>query len=691
MRARDPGTSEQVLVLAPTGRDSAAACSLLEQAGQACKSCSGMDELCCELDIGAGGAVIAEEAFFRSDPACLFEWVDNQPPWSDFPFVILTTHRDAPRARQHTVELISKLRNVTLQERPIQTVTLVSAVDAALRARLRQYEAAKYLAEREQAASRLEELIRERTRQLQEANIRLIGAQESLTMALEAAQMRTWNVDLIERASESSPDGTSSGDAAWLLSRWSAAIGEALPSGDRGEFGRAFEQALATGKFHVEIRLAGGEDETRWVVAEGRLYRDQQNRPIRLAGTIRDVTERRQIEESLRQTQKLEVIGQLTGGGAHDFNNLLTAVLGNVELASLRTRDEKLLSILRSAAGAAERGAKLTSQLLAFARKQHLAPRVVSLNELVSSMGDLLHQTLGATIRIETVLEKDVWPVLTDPTQLELVILNLAINSRDAMPHGGRLTVATKNIGASDRRRPVGLPDADYVALAVSDTGSGMTHEVAVKAFEPFFTTKAIGQGTGLGLSQVLGFARQSGGDVRIESRVGQGTTITILLPRSRESLSRPVDENRAVSHDGNAATILVVDDDPAVRHLTVQALETMNYRVIEAENGRVGLDMFRQNGRIYLALIDLVMPVMNGRQLATQIRAADPQRPILFMTGYDDLSGSDDPFAEEMVIKKPFKLVELAAAVEQTLERRDPHAPGWNVTPIRKIKRKQP
>jgi signal transduction histidine kinase/response regulator RpfG family c-di-GMP phosphodiesterase len=691
MPALNPGTSERVLVLAPTGRDSAAACSLLEQAGLACRACSGMEELCRELDIGAGGAVIAEEAFFRNDPACLFEWVARQPPWSDFPFVILTTRRDESRARQHTVALISTLRNVTLQERPIQTVTLVSAVKAALRARLRQYEAARYLAEREQAASRLEGLVRERTRQLQEANDRLVAAQESLTMALEAAQMRTWHIELTGEASQGSgprswPQGTGS-----LLSRWEEAIGEALLPGDRPKFEQAFEQALATGKFHVEFRLAGGEDETRWVVAEGRLDWDRQNRPVRLAGTIRDVTERRQIEESLRQTQKMEVIGQLTGGVAHDFNNLLTAVLGNIELASLRTRDDKLLSVLRSAAGAAERGAKLTSQLLTFARKQHLAPRVVSLNDLVSSMGDLLHQTLGATIRIETVLEKDLWPVLTDPTQLELVILNLAINSRDAMPHGGKLTVATKKIATSDRHRPAGLPDADYVAIAVSDTGSGMTQEVAAKAFEPFFTTKAVGEGTGLGLSQVIGFAHQSGGDVRIESRVGQGTTITILLPRSRESLPRPVDENRPVSHDGNAATILVVDDDPAVRNLTVQALQTMNYRVIEAENGRVGLDRFRRKEHIDLALIDLVMPMMNGRQLATQIRAADPERPILFMTGYDDRSGSDDPFAEEMVIKKPFKLVELAAAVEQTLNRRRDNAPAWNVTPIRQTKRKQP
>jgi signal transduction histidine kinase/ActR/RegA family two-component response regulator len=686
----NPANSERVLVLAPTGRDSRAACATIEQAGFAATSCAGIDGLRTELEAGAGAAVIAEEAFLGADLADLFAWVEKQPPWSDFPFVILTTRRDDPRPRQQTLRLIASLRNVTLQERPLQAVTLVSTVQAALRARLRQYEAARYLAEREHVASRLEELIGERTRQLQDANNRLIAAQESLTMALEAAQMRTWHLDLAGDREQSGRRDLSDGTAS-LLERWSEAVDAALLPEDRQAFELAFEQASDTGRFNLDARVLNGGDEIRVLAAEGRLYRDEHGRPVRLAGTIRDVTERRQVEESLRQTQKLEVIGQLTGGVAHDFNNLLTAVLGNIELASLRTRDQDVLRILHSAAAAAERGAKLTSQLLAFARKQHLAPRVVSLNELVSSMGDLLLQTIGATIRIETVLEKDLWPVLIDPTQLELVLLNLAINSRDAMPHGGRLTIATRNIGMTDPRRPAGLHQCEYVSIAVSDTGSGMTQEVAAKAFEPFFTTKPVGQGTGLGLSQVLGFAHQSGGEVRIGSRLGRGTTITILLPQSRESLAPVVDEDRPVSHGGRAATILVVDDDPAVRSLTVQALETVNYRVIEAENGRVALKLFREHDDIDLALIDLVMPLMNGRQLATLIRAADPERAILFMTGYDDLSGTDDRFAEEMVIKKPFKLVELAAAVEQALSGRDDRAsPPWNVTPIRKSKRNQ-
>ncbi|MGA7867904.1 MAG: PAS domain-containing protein, partial [Stellaceae bacterium] len=290
------GKGERILVLAPTGRDGSAACALLEQAGLSCKPCSRLDELQRELERGAGAAVIAEEAFLGADAVPLFSWVSNQPPWSDFPFVILTTRRDDPRVRQYTLGLIDKLRNVTLQERPIQTVTLVSAVQAALRARLRQYEAAKYLLEREQAASRLEELVRERTGQLQEANDHLMAAQESLTMALEAAQMRTWNLDLGGCVVGRSARWDRSLRIGAVLTEWSRNVGDRVLLEDQGTFETAFSQALETDKFHLECRVVRPDNETRWVVAEGRLYRDEHGRPLRLAGTVRDVTERRQVE-----------------------------------------------------------------------------------------------------------------------------------------------------------------------------------------------------------------------------------------------------------------------------------------------------------------------------------------------------------------------------------------------------------
>jgi CheY-like chemotaxis protein len=272
---------------------------------------------------------------------------------------------------------------------------------------------------------------------------------------------------------------------------------------------------------------------------------------------------------------------------------------------------------------------------------------------------------------------------LIDSTQLELVLLNLAINSRDAMPHGGRLTVGTKNISASDPSRPAGLPNADYVAIWVSDTGTGMPKNVMAKAFEPFFSTKDIGKGTGLGLSQVLGFAKQSGGDVRIDTRVGRGTTVTLFLPRTRASLPKTVLEEAQRPESSRGATILVVDDDAAVRELTVHALEALNYRVLEADSGPVALDLVRGNQPVDLILIDLVMPGMSGRDLATRLRVEDPNQVILFMSGYDDLSGTDDPFADEMVIKKPFKLVELAAAVERALGEGHGTDPVWQVIPV--------
>jgi CheY-like chemotaxis protein len=252
------------------------------------------------------------------------------------------------------------------------------------------------------------------------------------------------------------------------------------------------------------------------------------------------------------------------------------------------------------------------------------------------------------------------------------------------MPHGGRLTVATRNIGVSDRIRPEALPVRDYVALSVTDTGTGMTQDVVAKAFEPFFTTKAVGEGTGLGLSQVLGFAQQSGGEVRIDTRFGNGTTITLYLPRAVGTVEGAKDDERPPPHRGEPATVLVVDDDPDVRDVTVQALESLNYRVVEAENGRAALELLKQTMPIDLALIDVAMPGMNGRQLATRIRAGHPELAVIFMTGYDNLSGTGDHLTEEILVKKPFNLASLAAAVERALDT-EVRAPGsGNIMPMR-------
>jgi signal transduction histidine kinase len=311
----------------------------------------------------------------------LEKWVSNQPAWSDFPFIVLTSRATSPAADVYRLRLLESLGNVSLLERPLNAVTLTSTVRAALRARRRQYEVQEHLLDRETSAAQLEDLVRERTGQLEQAN----------------EQLR------------------------------------------------------------------------------------------------QQIAERRQAEAALQQAQKMEVIGQMTGGVAHDFNNLLTAVLGNLELAIRRGTDEGIRRYLEGATHAAQRGAKITSQLLAFSRTQRLQTEPIDLNSIVTRMGDLLLRTIGATVQIETILENNLWQATADPSQIESVILNLAVNARDAMPNGGRLTISTANVPRGETNKPDELAAGDFVAVCVSDTGTGMSDEVLRKAFEPFFTTKAVG------------------------------------------------------------------------------------------------------------------------------------------------------------------------------------------------------
>ncbi|HEX2655375.1 MAG TPA: histidine kinase dimerization/phospho-acceptor domain-containing protein, partial [Xanthobacteraceae bacterium] len=350
--------SERILILAPIGRDARTAAFLLEQSGLETRICADFNELAQELEQGAGAAIITEEAFFRSPYQTLLSWVDRQPPWSDFPVVILTSSRGVS-SQFAALSIMDALRNVSLLERPLQAMTLLSTIRSCLRARRRQYEVRGYLFDREQTAAELERLVADRTLDLQDANRRL------------------------------------------------------------------------------RIEMA----------------------------------EREQAEAALRQTQKMDAIGQMTGGIAHDFNNLLTAVLGNIELAVKRVEDERTKDLLKNAMLAAERGAKLTHQLLAFARKQQLKLEAVDLNTILSDLGDLLFRTIGTTVRIETVLQSDLWPAVADSTQIELVVLNLALNARDAMPSGGRLTITTTNIDMRGvPKQGLNLPAGDFVCLSVSDT-----------------------------------------------------------------------------------------------------------------------------------------------------------------------------------------------------------------------------
>ena len=394
------------------------------------------------------------------------------------------------------------------------------------------------------------------------------------------------------------------------------------------------------------------------------------------------IDEREKAEAQLRRAQRIEAVGQLTSGVAHDFNNLLTAIIGNLELLGSRLGpgDAHAARLLAAAAAATERGARLTAQLLAFSRQQRMILEPVDLNRIVSGLSALLQSSIGATIRIEVALSPRLWPTLADASQIELVLLNLAINARDAMPaegplSGGAITITTGNATLGRPERPEEPPAGEYAMVSVADTGCGISADILDKVFDPFFTTKEIGRGSGLGLSQVLGVAQQLGGGVHIDTRVGEGTVVNVYLPRAgidvdtrrRRRRAAPVATAGEVERD--AGFILLVDDDGDVRSAVAGMLGEAGYRVIEAGSGGAALDCLdRHAGRIALMIADVAMPGMSGVELALKARRGQPELPVVFVTGFAgaalpaELSGSDQ------VLRKPFRAAELAAHVAAAL-----------------------
>jgi len=355
---------------------------------------------------------------------------------------------------------------------------------------------------------------------------------------------------------------------------------------------------------------------------------------------------------------------------AHDFNNLLTVVLGNARQIRKTAAEPSLTRRLDMIVLAAERGANLTRQMLAFSRRQKLAPRPVDLNDTVRGMQDLLQSTLGANIYIETRLAAELWPAMIDPTQIELMILNLAINARDAMgAGGGHLTIFTANVERGAPARPEEPPPGPYVQVSVGDTGSGMTPEVLARVFEPFFTTKEVGKGSGLGLSQVFGLAKQSGGGVRIDTQPGQGATVSVYLPRAGVSALKRTSRPEPAARAPRNAVVLLVDDDDAVRSITAGILKDLGYGVMEASSGAGALEAVGRTASIDLVLLDFAMPGMNGAEVARIIRAQRPELPIIFATGYADTTALVET-EEACVVHKPFMENELAMKVRAGLER---------------------
>jgi len=380
----------------------------------------------------------------------------------------------------------------------------------------------------------------------------------------------------------------------------------------------------------------------------------------------------------------------LTSGVAHDFNNLLTVVLGNISFLekdnSAFGNDKKVQQRLSHMRLAGERGAKLTAQLLAFSRRQRLDPKPLDVNDALANMQGLLRTTIGGGIAIDWDLREGIWRAFADQTQIELVVLNLVINARDAMHDRGSITVQTANAKLGPPERPEEPAAGEYVMIAVTDTGSGMTKEVLAKAFEPFFTTKEVGKGSGLGLSQVLGFAKQSGGGLRIETRPQEGTSVRVYLPRATDdaAVRELGDPAAARTASRRGAVILAVDDDSQVRDVTASILEQSGYVVLKAAGGGAALDVLLHRTRVDLVLLDFAMPGMSGIEVAGQIESRFPQVPILFVTGYADKSALGT-VGEERIVRKPFIGDELVRKVDTALARTPMSESQSTVVPLRR------
>ncbi|MBR0810832.1 MULTISPECIES: ATP-binding protein [Bradyrhizobium] len=553
----------RVLIFAPIGRDGPASAELFRNSHLEAVNCRSLPELVSAMSEGVGAVFLAEEGLFGKDTAPLAQWIAAQPPWSDLPFVVLTSHREQPAVVAWRRSIVELLRNVSLLERPVQPITLTSTVQSAMRARRRQYEIRALLQAREQTAQDLEKLVVERTRELKEAN--------------------------------------------------------------------------------EQLRL--------------------------------EMNERARVEETLRQAQKIEAIGQLTGGVAHDFNNLLMVISGGLDMLDRQTDPNRRRRLMEGMIQAAQRGASLTKQLLAFSRRQTLRPEPVDVAVQIGGMRELLDRSLRGDVHVEFDFPEQLWPVEVDPGELELVILNLAVNARDAMPNGGTIVVRGENLPGFNDEQITG----DYVRLSVVDTGIGMSPEILARVFEPFFTTKDVGKGSGLGLAQVHGFATQSRGTVRIQSEVGRGTSIALYLPRSHDlptSGRHLIDLTRVRPKKSNQGKVLLVEDDDEVAALVSEMLGQLGYDVTRAASAAAALGALADGRSVDVVFSDIMMPGgMNGVELAREIRKRRGHIPVLLTSGYAEASAHDAHAAGVQILAKPYHIDELAAALSAARSKLRPDA----------------